>query len=105
MTSDQGLSTEAVHDQLSAAKPLIVQLSRFADGSRKITSISEITGRIEKTIMMQDIFTYSFQGLDESGAAVGKFNAAGLVPEFVLTMRQQGVDVDLSVFRTPDSLH
>jgi len=102
-TSDRSLTPDAIHDQLAAATPIIVQLSRFADGSRKVTSISEVTGRIDNIIMMQELFSFKFAGRNAAGVAVGSFEGAGIIPEFILAMRNQGEEIDLSIFRGSDS--
>jgi pilus assembly protein CpaF len=72
----------AVRNQISAAIHAVVQIARMADGSRKVISISEITGVENDTITMQDIFVFDRTGVDESGRVHGMFRATGKVPYF-----------------------
>ncbi len=72
----------AVRNQISAAIHAVVQIARMADGTRKVISISEITGVENDTITMQDIFVFDRTGVDESGRVRGMFRATGKVPDF-----------------------
>src|SRR3979411_477961 len=74
------LPAKAIRQQTAAAVALIVQLSRMRDGSRKITSITEITGMEGETITMQDIFVFQSQGQDSTGNVKGIFRPTGIRP-------------------------
>lgn len=92
------LPIAAIREQIASAINIIVQQSRFPDGSRKITYITEVTGMESGVIQMQDIFRYEQEGYDEDGKVTGEFKATGQVPEFYEQMRKRGLEVDMSIF-------
>ncbi|HEY8411093.1 MAG TPA: CpaF family protein, partial [Pyrinomonadaceae bacterium] len=67
------LSDRAMRQQVASAINLVVQVARLSDGSRRITSISEITGMEGETITMQEIFQYERTGVDQQGQVLGRF--------------------------------
>ena len=77
---------------------MVVQQTRFSDGSRRVINITEITGVEGGTIQMQDIFVYNQTGFNDKGRVVGEFKATGRVPEFYEDLRQRGLQVDMSIF-------
>ena len=93
------LPVQAIREQIASAVQLIVQQTRFGDGSRRITSITEITGMEQTTIQLNEIFRFQQTGFDEHGRVVGKFMATGLVPQFYEALAQRGIPVDLEIFR------
>ncbi len=98
MMSGMELPISAIREQIGSAVDIIVQQTRFADGSRKITHISEITGVESGKISLQDIFLYKQSGYDDEGNVAGKFAATGLIPYFYETLSERGIDVDMSLF-------
>lgn len=88
----------AIREQIASAVDLIIQQSRFSDGSRRVTSITEITGMEGDTIQLNEIFYFKQDGVNSEGKVYGRFLATGRVPEFYETLRNQGVDPDLSLF-------
>lgn len=92
------LPTQAIREQIASAINIVVQQTRFPDGSRKITHISEITGMESGTIQMQDIFRYKQDGFDSEGRVKGNFVATGQIPEFYEQLRARGLQVDMSIF-------
>jgi pilus assembly protein CpaF len=72
----------AVRHQISSAIHGVVQIARLSDGSRKVISVSEITGMEGEVITMQDVFTFERMGVDESGKVRGVFRASGIRPHF-----------------------
>jgi len=98
MMAGMDLPERAIREQISSAVHVIVQQSRFSDGSRKITHISEITGMESGVVQMQNIFVFKQQGLDENGRVLGEFKATGRVPEFYEELKQRGLPVDMSIF-------
>ncbi|MFK5915020.1 MAG: ATPase, T2SS/T4P/T4SS family [Woeseiaceae bacterium] len=88
----------AIREQIASAINIIVQQSRFPDGSRKITYITEVTGMESGIIQMQDIFRFEQDGYDEDGKVTGTYKATGQVPEFYEKMRKRGLDVDMTLF-------
>ncbi|OGR16479.1 MAG: hypothetical protein A2X81_15285 [Desulfobacterales bacterium GWB2_56_26] len=101
MMAGMELPERAIREQIISAVDVIVQLSRFSDGSRKVTHISEITGLEGEIVQMQEIFSYNQHGLDGDGKVVGEFVATGRVPEFYEGLKQQGLQVDMSIFTNP----
>ncbi len=93
------LPVRAIREQVSSAINIILHQSRFSDGSRKVTHISEITGMEGDIITMQDIFVFKQQGYDENGKVLGEFVPTGFIPKFYDELRQRGIDLDLSVFK------
>ena len=78
--ADLNLPDKAVRQQVASAINLIVQIARMSDGSRRITSISEITGMEGEVITMQEIFMFEKTGLTEQGRVTGRFRASGVRP-------------------------
>ena len=93
------LPVRAVRTQVSSAIDLILQQSRIRDGSRKITHITEVQGMEGDTIILQDLFSYVQDSIDEQGKSVGHFEATGLQPNFMDKFKMNGVDLPLSIFR------
>lgn len=95
------LPISAIRQQVASAIDLIVQQSRFADGTRKITQISEVTGMENGVIQMQELFIFRREGLGAGGHVRGRFEPTGRIPEFYEDLVQRGVDVDRSLFINP----
>lgn len=98
MMAGMDLPARAIREQIASAVHVIVQQSRLADGSRKITHISEITGMEGDTVQLNDIFLYQQEGFDEEGNVVGQYVATGQVPHFYESLRARGIGVDMSIF-------
>lgn len=98
MMSGMDLPSKAIRDQVASAVDIVVQQTRFTDGSRKVVNITEVTGTEGDVVQMQDIFTYKQDGFDENGKVRGQFVATGRVPEFYEDLRQRGLPVDMSIF-------
>ena len=93
------LPTRAIRDQVAGALDVLVHTSRLPDGSRKIISISEITGMEGDVITMQDIFLFKKTGITPEGKILGDMTATGIVPKFILLLKQRGIPVDMTIFR------
>jgi pilus assembly protein CpaF len=87
------LSDRAMRQQIAAALNLVVQVARLSDGSRKLTSISEITGMEGDTITMQEIFLYERTGVDSQGQVIGRFRPAGIRPRFAERLKACGLQL------------
>ena len=95
MMSGSELPSKAIRDQVSSAINLIVQQARLRDGSRKVTSISELVGMEGDVVRMQDIFTYETEGeYDSNGKFKGVFKPTGIIPKCVEKIRENGVVVN-----------
>lgn len=88
----------AIRDQINSAVDIIVQQSRFACGSRKVTSITEITGMENGRIQMQELFRFEPRGFGADGKVVGDFVGCDAIPSFYDELREQGISFDLSLF-------
>ena len=83
---------------VSSAIDIIVQVSRLADGSRKVTSVQEVTGMEGNVITLQEIFAYEQTGLDDRGNVVGAFKTGGIRPKFVDKFQVMGIQLPDGVF-------
>lgn len=93
------LPSSAIREQIASAIDLIVQQTRLPDGSRKIVTISEVTGRESNVILLQDIFKFEQEGFDENKKVKGYHTATGNIPYFIDELRKSGdLHIDMSVF-------
>jgi pilus assembly protein CpaF len=93
------LPLKAMRTQVASAVDLIVQASRLQGGPRKITYITEVVGMEQDTVVMQDIYRFDKEGVDESSRAYGKFIATGIRPTFMQRLEAAGVRLPASAFR------
>jgi pilus assembly protein CpaF len=93
------LPVTAIREQIASAVHIVIQQTRFGDGTRKITNISEITGMESGTIQMNEIFKFQQNGFDDEGNVKGQFVATGLVPKFYEDLQARGIAVDMSIFK------
>ena len=92
------LPVRAVRSQVSSAIDLILQQSRIRDGSRKITYITEVQGMEGDTIILQDLFRYVQDYIDERGKSIGHYESMGLMPSFMDKFKMNGIDLPRSFF-------
>ncbi|MFZ1745200.1 MAG: CpaF family protein [Nitrospirales bacterium] len=92
------LATKALRHYISSAIDVILQMTRLSDGSRKMTSLSEIVGMEGETITLQEIFLFQQTGLDEERKVHGQFRATGVRPKFVERFKALGISCDPSIF-------
>ncbi len=90
----------AVRSQIASAVSAVVQIARLSDGTRKVITISEITGMVEDSIAMQDIFSFDRSGIDESGRVRGAFRATGVRPKFADRLATAGARLRPALFET-----
>jgi pilus assembly protein CpaF len=96
--SNMNIQEKSVRQQIAAAISVIVQISRMSDGSRKITSISEITGQEENVISMHEVFSFKKKGIGPTGNVVGVFEASRVRPRFMEKLRIAGIEVSNDIF-------
>ncbi len=89
---------KAVRSQIASAVNLIVQASRLQDGSRRMVSVTEITGMEGEVISMQEIFRYERLGVEPNGKIIGRFNATGVRSHYSDRFRQWGYDLPASIY-------
>ncbi len=87
------LSERAMRQQIAAAIDLVLQVARLSDGSRRVTSISEITGMEGDTITMQEIFQYERTGITPQGEVIGRFRPTGIRPRFADKLKACGMQL------------
>jgi pilus assembly protein CpaF len=88
----------AVKQQVASAINVVIQLTRMADGTRKVTAISEITGMEQDAITMQDIFVFEKIGLTEKGRVKGSFKATGIRPRCAQNIATAGINLPRQMF-------
>ena len=93
------LPVKAIRQQISGAVDILIQANRLQGGPRRVTAITEIVGMEQDTIVMQDIYKYSQQGVDEQGKAYGHFACTGVRPSFMDRLESAGVRLPPSAFR------
>ena len=99
LMSGMELPLRAIRDQVASAIDLIVQQSRLRDGTRKITSITEVVGMEGDIVSMQDIFVYESDGsVDAEGKFIGSFKATGVRPKSLEKIRGNGVSINYDWF-------
>lgn len=99
MMSGFELPIKAMRQQIASAVDMIIQASRLQGGKRRVTHITEVVGMEQDTIVMQDIYNYVQDGIDENGAARGRFVANGIRPNFMDRLESVGVRLPGSAFR------
>ncbi len=98
MMAGMDLPAKAIREQIASAVNLVIQQSRLSDGSRKVTSITEIVGMQGDVVTMQEIFGFRKTGLDKNRKVVGKFVATGFIPKFIDELEQQGIKIPRGIF-------
>jgi pilus assembly protein CpaF len=93
------LPLKAMRTQIASAVDLVVQANRLQGGPRKITHITEIVGMEQDTVVMQEVYKYEKQGIDETGRTYGQFIATGIRPTFMARLEAAGVRLPSSAFR------
>jgi pilus assembly protein CpaF len=87
------LSDRAMRQQMGSAIDVVIQVARLTDGTRRITSISEITGMEGDTITMQELFLFERAGIDAAGKVMGRFRPTGIRPRFAERLKQYGMQL------------
>ena len=96
------LPVTALREQIASAVDLIIHQARFSDGSRRITSITEVCGVESGKIQSHEIFRFEQTGIGADGKIIGRFRACDEVPSFYEALRDRGVKVDFSIFEDHD---
>ena len=92
------LPPRAVKEQIASAVNVVVQVARHSDGTRRVTSLSEIVGMEENVITMQEIFNFEKLGIDERGRVLGRFRPTGIRPRFTDRLRISGIALPMEMF-------
>jgi pilus assembly protein CpaF len=92
------LPMRAIREQIASAIHVVVQIARLADGSRRVTHVSEITGMEGDIVTMQDLFRYEQRGIDSDGRVLGDFKGTGLRPRFADKFAVAGIHLPPDLF-------
>ncbi|MEO0107398.1 MAG: ATPase, T2SS/T4P/T4SS family [candidate division WOR-3 bacterium] len=103
MMAGMDLPSRAIREQIASAIDFIVQTARLADGSRKVTHITEITGMEGDVITTQDIFIFKQEGFETGGKIKGYFKATGNIPKFFEELKERGIKVNLELFKDKEN--
>ena len=98
MMANLNLPEKAVRRQIASAVAIVVQISRFNDGTRRITHLSEITGMEDDVVSMQDVFIFEKEGISAEGRVLGAFTSTGIRPKFAEKLKASGISVPASYF-------
>ena len=98
------MTLSAIRSQIASALTLVVQVQRLPDGSRRVTSVSEITGMEGEVIQMHEIFRYVKEFTDAAGKMHGSFKATGIRPQFLADLKAYGIEIPSSHFDPTQSL-
>ncbi len=88
----------AIRELVSSSINIILQISRYSDGTRKISSVSEIVGMEQGTISMQEIFHFEKEGIDADGKIIGNFRPTGIRPRYLAHMQASGIKISPDLF-------
>ena len=92
------LPEKAMRQQIASAIQLVVQQTRLSDGTRKVTSVSEITGMEGDVITMQEIYVFEKMGVNQDGKVLGRFRATGVRPKCCERLKAAGVVLPADMF-------
>jgi pilus assembly protein CpaF len=98
--SSLNIPDAAIRRQIASALDIVIQVSRLADGTRKVISVAEITGMEGEVVSMQDIFVFKKRGIRETGEVIGEFMPTGIRPRFAERLSVAGVQLPASMFET-----
>ena len=96
------IPARSARSQIASALNVVIQVARLADGRRKLTSVSELTGMEGEVITMQEIFRFRQTGVGADGQVQGKFEATGIRPRFLDQVMAHGINLSADLFR-PDA--
>jgi pilus assembly protein CpaF len=99
------LPDRAIREQVASALDVIVHLSRFRDGTRRVTNVTEVVGMEGQIVTLQDVFAFDYAaGVDGQGRHRGQLRPTGIRPAFVDRLADLGIEVPAATFGTPDDL-
>jgi pilus assembly protein CpaF len=98
--SNANMGVRSIRQQVASAVDLFVQVSRFSDGSRKVTHVTEVTGMEGELVTLQDLFVFDKKGITEKGQVRGCFRATGIRPQFYERLASCGLALPSAVFES-----
>jgi pilus assembly protein CpaF len=98
LMASMDLPSRAIREQIASALHIIIQVSRFPDGTRKLTHVSEVAGMEGQVVTMQDIFRFEQTGVDSEGRVKGAFRSTGIRPRFAERFESLGIQLSPNIF-------
>ena len=98
--ANANMGIRSVRQQIAAAVNVFVQISRFSDGTRRVTHITEGVGMEQDIITLQDICLFEKTGISETGRVLGRFRATGIRPKFYERLKAAGITLPQQMFQT-----
>jgi pilus assembly protein CpaF len=98
MMANLNITEKAIRKQIASAISLVLQVTRFSDGTRRLTHITEVTGMEGEVISLQDLFLFERQGVSAEGRTVGTFVATGIRPKFSERLKESGFELPPGMF-------
>ena len=96
--ANANIHLSAIRQQVASAVHILVQCSRLSDGTRRVTSITEVTGMEGEIMTMQDIFVFEKRGLSPDGRVLGRFCSTGILPKFNEKLMAAGIRLPSEIF-------
>jgi pilus assembly protein CpaF len=96
--ANSGMQMNSIRQQIASSVHLLVQAARLSDGSRRVTSVTEVTGMEGAIVTLQDIFTFEKLGLNEENKVLGRFSSTGIRPKFAEKLASQGIHLAPDLF-------
>lgn len=93
------MPVKAIRSQIAGAVDVLIQANRLQGGPRRVTAITEVVGMEQDTVVLQDIYRFNQEGVDEKGKAYGHFECTGVRPTFMKKLEAAGVRLPSSAFR------
>jgi pilus assembly protein CpaF len=93
LMANMGLTEPVIRQQAASAIQVVVQTARFRDGSRKVSSVAEVTGATEESVEIHEIYRFERSGMDETQQVQGKFVHTGYQPQFLKRLQAAGVEL------------
>jgi pilus assembly protein CpaF len=98
--ANANMGLRSMRQQIAAAVNVFVQISRFSDGTRRVTHITEVVGMEQDIITLQDLFLFEKTGISETGRVLGRFRATGIRPKFYERLKAAGITLPQQMFQT-----
>jgi pilus assembly protein CpaF len=98
--ANSNMGVRSIRQQIASAVDLFVQTSRFSDGTRRVTHITEVVGMEQDMITLQDIFLFDKTGVSETGKVIGRYRATGIRPKFYERLRSCGIHLPGTMFQS-----
>ena len=96
--ANSGMQMNSIRQQIASSVHLLIQAARMSDGSRRVTSITEVTGMEGSVVSLQEVFTFEKFGLDANNRVTGRFKATGIRPKFSEKLAAHGIALDQELF-------